>query len=97
MQWFEKNKQYANNPIQHISFGGGLGILPGTELYRRQEELGIILNDVNFDNHWQSKDGKNTHKVRMRWMKEQREAAVKAGFNEQSLIGSHLLMEMKMK
>lgn len=97
MQWFEKNKHYAGNPIKYVSFGGGLGILPGTEIYRRQDELGIILNDVNFDHQWESVDGKNTHAVRMRWMREQQSACKNAGFYEESRTDNHLIMEIGMK
>lgn len=97
LEWFENNKHYANDPVAYMNFGGGLGILPGTELYTRREEFGIILNDVNFDHQWVSADGKNTHDVRMRWMHEQKEACKKAGFVVQDNIPGHLIMELGMK
>lgn len=97
IKWFEKNKHYANNPIKYVTFGGGLGILPGTEIFNRQHEFGIILNDVNFDHEWQSVDGKNTSEIRMRWMKEQQNACIRAGFNETNRVDNHLLMEREMK
>ena len=97
MQWFNDHKEYANNPIKYVSFGGGLGILPGTELFRRQQELGIVLTDVNFDHHWQTMDGKNNHATRMKWMKEQKKSCVSAGFIEKSQIDNHLIMETEMR
>ena len=97
MQWFNDHKEYANNPIKYVSFGGGLGILPGTELFRRQQELGIVLTDVNFDHHWQPMDGKNNHATRMKWMKEQKKSCVSAGFIEKSQIDNHLIMETEMR
>ena len=97
IQWFEKNKKYAGNPIKYVTFGGGLGILPGTEIFRRRDELDIILNDVNFDHQWQTKDGTNTHDIRMRWMRQQQSACIKAGFNDKGRVDNHLLMEMEMK
>tara|TARA_A100000172_G_scaffold77241_1_gene61395 strand:- start:1626 stop:3041 length:1416 start_codon:yes stop_codon:yes gene_type:complete len=97
IKWFDEHKRYANDPIKYVSFGGGLGILPGTELFRRQKEFGIVLTDVNFDHHWESIDGKNNHHTRMAWMKEQKQACISAGFVEKSQTDNHLIMETEMR
>lgn len=95
-QWFEKNKQFAKEPIEFVNFGGGLGILPNTEIFRRQKEFGIVLNDVNFDHDWYKEDGSSTPELRMRWIAEQKKACRDAGFYEVSTVDNHLLMEQLM-
>ena len=97
MEWFKNNKKYVNNPIQSVSFGGTLGILPGTELFRRKDELGIVLQDEQFDHKWSINASQNTPTVRLRWVKEQTKACSEAGFSVQSMIDNHLLMEQMMK
>jgi len=97
MQWFEQNKHYSSNPISGVSLGGTLGILPGTEIYRRKEELGIQLKDELFDHKWSIENTNNTPSTRLRWYNEQTSACQKAGFHVTSLIDNHLLMEQMMK
>tara|TARA_B100001093_G_scaffold497645_1_gene544816 strand:+ start:93 stop:1508 length:1416 start_codon:yes stop_codon:yes gene_type:complete len=97
MQWFYENKHYVNNPIHSVSFGGTLGVLPGTEIYRKQEELGIELKNEQFDHDWTIHKTNNTPNVRLRWHNEQTEACVKSGFKVSSMTDNHLLMEKMMK
>lgn len=97
MRWFESNKHYVDNPISSVSLGGTLGILPGTELFRRKEELGVQLTDELFDHDWFIEKTANTPKVRVRWNAEQTRACQKAGFRVTSMIDNHLLMEQMIK
>lgn len=97
IEWFENNKHYADSPITGVSFGGTLGILPGTEIYRKQKELGIILNNEQFDHNWSLKNENNTAEVRLRWHKEQTMACKKAGFTVTSSVDNFLLMEQMMQ
>jgi hypothetical protein len=97
MQWFEQNKHYSSNPISGVSLGGTLGILPGTEIYQRKEELGIQLKDELFDHNWSIKKTNNTPAIRLRWYKEQTKACSDAGFRVTSTTDNHLLMEQMMK
>ena len=97
IQWFRDNKHYVGNPITSVSLGGTLGILPGTELYRNQKELGIELKDEQFDHNWIIPEKGNTPAIRLRWHKEQTEACKEAGFTVTSLVDNHLLMEQMMK
>jgi len=97
MEWFRNNKKYVNDPITSVSFGGTLGILPGTELYRRKDELGIVLKDEQFDHKWSIEATSNTPAVRLKWVQEQTKSCIKAGFRVQSMIDNHLLMEQMMK
>jgi radical SAM superfamily enzyme YgiQ (UPF0313 family) len=97
MQWFQSNKHYYPNPISNVSLGGTLGILPGTELYRRKDELGIQLKDELFDHKWSIEKTANTPSVRLKWSAEQTLACKNAGFNVTSMTDNHLLMEQMMK
>jgi hypothetical protein len=97
MEWFRNNKHYFPNPIGTVSLGGTLGILPGTEIFRRQNELEIILQDKQFDHNWSIKKTNNTPAVRLRWYKEQTKACSDAGFRVTSITDNHLLMEQMMK
>ena len=97
MRWFDNNRHYAGMPIKTVSFGGTLGILPGTELFRRKDELGITLMDEQFDHNWSIESTNNTAELRLRWMREQTQACVDAGFRVKSRIDNHLLMEQMMK
>lgn len=97
MQWFESNKHYSRNPISGVSLGGTLGILPGTEIYRRKEELGVELKDELFDHKWSIEKTGNTPSVRLRWYAEQTSACQNAGFRVTSKTDNHLLMEQMMK
>lgn len=97
MQWFEQNKHYSPNPISSVSLGGTLGILPGTEIYRRKDELGIQLKDELFDHKWSIENTTNTPSTRLRWYAEQTSACQRAGFQVTSQIDNHLLMEQMMK
>jgi hypothetical protein len=97
IQWFDDYSHYANNPITSVSLGGTLGILPGTELFRKQEELGIRLKDEQFDHNWTIESTNNTPQKRVAWHKEQTNACQKAGFLVTSMTDNHLLMEQMMK
>lgn len=97
VQWFANHKHYIDSPISGVSLGGTLGILPGTEIYRRREELGIELKDQQFDHDFYIKDTDNTPTTRLRWHKEQTEACMAAGYRVTSLIDNHLLMEQMME
>jgi hypothetical protein len=97
MKWFESNKHYSRNPISGVSLGGTLGILPGTEIYRRKEELGVELKDELFDHKWSIEKTGNTPSVRLRWYAEQTSACQNAGFRVTSKTDNHLLMEQMMK
>jgi len=97
IRWFDQNKHYVNAPIFGVSFGGTLGILPGTEIYRKQKELGIVLNNEQFDHNWSLKNQNNTPTIRLRWHREQSDACKKAGFNVTSLVDNFLLMEQMMQ
>ena len=96
MDWFSEYKHYQDIIIG-VSFGGTLGVLPGTEIFRRQEELGIELNDKQFDHQWSIQKTGNTPQVRLRWSREQTEACANAGFKIMSSMDNHLLMETMMK
>ena len=96
IDWFYTHRHYINNPINSVSLGGTLGILPGTELYRKQKELGIILKNKMLDQHWIREKTNNTPSVRLRWYKEQTDACIKAGYCVTSLIDNHMLMEKMM-
>ena len=97
IEWFNANKQYINNPIGSVSLGGTLGILPGTEIYRKQKELGIELANEQFDHNWTIKSTDNTPSTRIRWFKEQTDACASAGFKVTSRIDNHLIMEQQSK
>lgn len=97
IEWFETHKHYAHNPISSVSLGGTLGILPGTELYRRREELGVQLTNQLFDHDWSIDKTGNTPSVRVRWNAEQTRACQKAGFRVTSETDNHLLMEQMIK
>ncbi len=96
MDWFGEYKHYQDIIIG-VSFGGTLGVLPGTEIFRRQEELGIELKDKQFDHQWSIQKTGNTPQVRLRWSREQTEACANAGFKIMSSMDNHLLMETMMK
>ena len=96
-EWFYNNKQYINNPILSVKFGGTLGILPGTELYRKQKELGIELKNEQFDHIWTIAKTNNTPKKRVKWLGEQIEACVDAGFTVVERTDNHLVMEQQIK
>jgi len=97
IQWFYKNKHYIDDPITSVSFGGTLGVLPGTEIYRRQEELGMELKDEQFDHNWTVSKTNNTPDIRLKWHNEQTDACVESGFTVSSMTDNHLLMEKMMK
>ncbi len=97
IEWFSTYEHYVNNPIVSVSLGGTLGILPGTELYRKQKELKIVLKNEAFDHNWTVEETNNTPQVRLRWYKEQTDACANAGFNVTSMTDNHLLMEKMMK
>ena len=97
VQWFANHKHYIDSPISGVSLGGTLGILPGTEIHRRREELGIELKDQQFDHDFYIKDTDNTPTTRLRWHKEQTEACMASGYRVTSLIDNHLLMEQMME
>lgn len=97
IDWFYNNTQYVNDPINSVSLGGTLGILPGTEIFRRKEELEIELKDENFDHKWTIARTNNTPSMRIQWFNEQTEACKDAGFTVNSLTDNHLLMEQQIK
>ena len=74
-----------------------MGILPGTEIFRRKEELEIELKDENFDHKWTIARTNNTPSMRIQWFNEQTEACKDAGFTVNSLTDNHLLMEQQIK
>ena len=80
-----------------MRLGSTLGILPGTELYRRQEELGVELQEKQFDKQWTVKKNNNTPEVRLKWLREQTQSCIKQGFVVTNSTDDHLLMEKMMK
>lgn len=97
IDWFNANRHYINDPIVSVSLGGTLGILPGTEIYRKQKELGIELSNEQFDHNWFIKATDNTPSNRIRWLKEQTDACADVGFKVTSSIDNHLIMEQQSK
>ena len=97
IEWFKANKHYVNDPIVSVRLGSTLGILPGTELYRRQEELGVELQEKQFDKQWTVKKNNNTSEVRLKWLREQTQSCIKQGFVVTNSTDDHLLMEKMMK
>ena len=60
LDFIERNKRRIDMYLP----GGGLIILPGSELEKRAAQLGIILSADSPDGHWRSADGTNTVEMR---------------------------------
>jgi radical SAM superfamily enzyme YgiQ (UPF0313 family) len=87
IEWLEKNKHFANNPINTITFGGTLAILPGTWLHRNQKKLGVIWKEGSAAKNsgvnqlWEIKATGNNYETRLRRLNNLIQLGRACGFN----------------
>jgi hypothetical protein len=101
VEWFNKNKHFAGDPIWSTFFTGSAYILPNTELHRRKDELGLQWDNKESEDDqswntligWHTANGKNDPQKRMRWVQEQQESAKRNGFYVSMDPANHLIME----
>lgn len=93
INWIEKNKHFANDPIHSIQIGSGLAILPGTWLDRNKNNLGIEMGDTQVFQDWTIKSINSTPGVRMSWHKQMKACLEHNGFTAVYNMDNHMLIE----
>jgi len=87
IDWLEKNKHFANNPIRGITVGGTLAILPGTWLSRNQKKLGIIWKEGKISRNsgvnqlWEIESTGNNYETRVQRLNDLVQIGQAHGFN----------------
>jgi hypothetical protein len=86
LKWFQTHQHYSGNPIKSVSIGGTVAILPGTWLYRNQNELGIkwkqgLPTITGGMNHlWHIESTENTYETRLRRLDDIARVGTQCGF-----------------
>lgn len=99
LQWLRDHSEYINDPIQIITFGATMAILPNTYVYDNQQSMNITWIDskdlpLSGNNYrWQVKETGNTYQVRLKRLKELQDLATKLGYRVKKEIEPHKEME----
>lgn len=93
LRWIEQNREFANDPVMSVQIGSTLAILPGTWLFRNQEQLGVRLRSEDVYQDWVSDITGSTPEIRMRWHQEIQDQLQRHGWQCQISMDNHVLIE----
>jgi radical SAM superfamily enzyme YgiQ (UPF0313 family) len=93
IEWLRNHTNYKDNI--DLSFGGTLGILPNTYLDRHKEELKIVTYGRPYQKWINIETGSNP-KQRVMWNKKINAVAKELGYNVNSDLDNHYILELLM-
>jgi len=93
LEWIRTHRHYAGSPVLRVQIGSGLGILPGTTLYREKDKLGITLSDSSITQDWINSATGSDPNLRMAWHRQMRSVLEQNGFQVDYLKDNHTLIE----
>lgn len=93
LEWISVHKSMANNPIDSVQIGSGLGILQGTWLDRNHAKLGIEVLDRSVTQDWIRKEINSTPELRMQWHRQIKDHLGNNGYKVSYLADNHTLIE----
>lgn len=93
LEWIKSHRHFAGSPVRRVQIGSGLGILPGTTLYRQRDKLGIKLSDSTVTQDWVNNRTGSDPNLRMKWHRQMKSVLEQNGFEVDYLKDNHTLIE----